>query len=83
MPACVILALIALVTGPNTTRLRLVQFMPVTRAINALAAMLHVLIIQMESQCHCWILSLQLVTVTWRCSGLVPMWLNLQNLEGQ
>jgi len=35
MPACAILALIALVTGPNSTRLRLVQFMPVTRAINA------------------------------------------------
>jgi len=35
MPACAILALIALITGPNSTRLRLVQFMPVTRAINA------------------------------------------------
>jgi len=35
MPACAILALIALVTGPNSTRLCLVQFMPVTRAINA------------------------------------------------
>jgi len=44
MPACAILALIALVTGPNSTRLRLVQFMPVTCAINAIAAML--LIIQ-------------------------------------
>jgi len=27
--------LIALVTGPNSTRLRLMQFMPVTCAINA------------------------------------------------
>jgi len=36
MPACAILALIALVTGPNSTWLRLVQFMPVTRAINVL-----------------------------------------------
>jgi len=35
MPACAILALIALVTGPNSTRLRLVQFMPVTHANNA------------------------------------------------
>jgi len=35
MPARAILALIALVTGPNSTRLLLVQFMPVTRAINA------------------------------------------------
>ena len=35
MPACAILALRALVTGPNSTWLRLVQFMPVTRAINA------------------------------------------------
>ena len=35
MPACAILALIALVTGPNSTRLCLVQFMPVTRANNA------------------------------------------------
>ena len=29
------MALIALVTGPNNTQLRLVQFMPVTHAINA------------------------------------------------
>jgi len=35
MPAYAILALIPLVTGPNSTRLRLMQFMPVTRAINA------------------------------------------------
>jgi len=35
MPARAILALIALVTGPNSTQLHLVQFMPVTRAINA------------------------------------------------
>jgi len=32
MTACAILALIALVTGPNSTRLRLVQFMPVACA---------------------------------------------------
>jgi len=31
---CAIFVLIALVTGPNSTWLRLVQFMPVTRAIN-------------------------------------------------
>jgi len=35
MPARAILALITLATGPNSTRLHLVQFMPVTRAINA------------------------------------------------
>jgi len=34
MTACAILAVIALVTGPNSTQLYLVKFMPVTRAIN-------------------------------------------------
>jgi len=35
MTARAILALITLITGPTSTRLRLVQFMLVTRAINA------------------------------------------------
>jgi len=35
MPARAILALIALISGPNSTQLCLVQFMPVTHAFNA------------------------------------------------
>jgi len=35
MTALCNLALIALITGPNSSWLHLVQFMPVTRAINA------------------------------------------------
>jgi len=44
MPAYALLALIALITGPNSTRLCLMQFMSVTRAIPfALTVMLLIL----------------------------------------
>ena len=36
MTARAILAVITLVTGPNSTQLHLMQFMPVTHAINAM-----------------------------------------------
>ena len=47
MPACAILALIA---GPNSTQLCLVQFMPVTRAINAKIALAAMLLIILKAQ---------------------------------
>jgi len=54
-PNNAILALIALVTGPNSTQLRLVQFMPVTCAINAMLLIIHI----HKSQQSCWNYSLQ------------------------
>ena len=54
MTAHAILAVITLVTGPNSTQLRLVQFMPVTHAINAMEiALTAMLLIILVSEFTC------------------------------